>query len=78
MYVGYYTAAQIAAKITAIESAYETVLSGGRSYRLNDSHGDIQVTRETLPNLQSQLDYWLSKYDELDQGSGIVSFEVSR
>jgi hypothetical protein len=76
--VGYFTQTQIEAKITEISSAIDVVTSGGRTYRLNDGMGDVQVTRETLTNLHNALDYWLAKYDEIGGDSGIISIKVSR
>jgi len=77
--VGYFTEEQIKQKIETISSAIDIVLSGGKSYRLNDTQGDVQVTRESLPNLQNALNYWVSKYNEIaDSNSGIISLGSSR
>jgi len=74
IYVSYFTEAAITAKITAISDAMDIVLSGGKSYRLNDTQGDVQVSRESLTNLQIALDYWLNKYSEIENsGNEIVS-----
>lgn len=79
IYVGYFSKTEISNRISKITDAIDIVLSGGKSYRLNDSQGDIQVTRESLPSLRDMLDYWLTKYDEADDDSGsIVSVEVTR
>lgn len=76
--MAYFTQEQIVSKITAISSAIDTVLSGGKTYRLNDGMGDVQVTRESLANLQNALDYWESKYDDLDGNADIISMSVGR
>lgn len=75
---GYFTQAQIETKIQSISAAIETVVAGGRSYRLNDGMGDVQVTRESLSNLQNALDYWLDKYEELDTSADIISIRSCR
>lgn len=74
----YFTESEIKAKLDSISSAMDVVLSGGKSYRLNDGQGDIQVTRETLGNLQASLTFWENKYRDLTSGSGIVSIIGSR
>jgi len=79
--VGLYSRADIIAKIVAAETAISTVLAGGKSYRLNDGQGDIQVTRESLSTLEAYRKYWESRLSELEMeadNSGIVSFEVHR
>ncbi|MDC7125766.1 MAG: hypothetical protein PQJ46_09370 [Spirochaetales bacterium] len=76
--MAYFKAEDIKSKITAIENAIDTVLTGGKSYRLNDGQGDIQVTRESLSSLQSALDYWIEKYNELDTSADIVSIRSYR
>ena len=76
--MGYLTESQITAKIDIIMSAIDVVVGGGKSYRLNDGQGDIQVTRESLTILQKSLDYWVAKHDSLTAGSGILSMQVHR
>jgi len=79
IYVGYFTEAAITAKIISISDAMDVVLSGGKQYRLNDTQGDVMVTRESLTNLQTALDYWEAKYNELSNaGAEIVSLESNR
>ena len=79
IYVGYFSEAEITAKITAISDAMDVVLSGGKSYRLNDTQGDVMVTRESLEILQKALDYWESKYNALaNEGSEIISLRSNR
>lgn len=74
-----FTTAQIESKITAISDAMDIVLTGGKSYRLNDTQGDVQVSRSSLKELQTALDYWQGKLNELEnQGSDIVSIWSSR
>jgi len=76
--LAHYTVAEIEAKITAIETAIDNVLSGGRSYRLNDSMGDVQVTRESLSALEASRRYWEERLEELQSDAGIVSIQVRR
>ena len=79
IYVGYFSEADISAKITAISDAMDVVLSGGKQYRLNDTQGDVMVTRESLKNLQTALDYWEAKLTELQNaGAEIISIESNR
>ena len=79
IYVGLYTKADIEAKITAIEAAINVVLSGGKSYRLNDTQGDIQVTRSSLKELEESRRYWEARWDELDEDRGqIISVRAVR
>ena len=69
-----FTTAQIESKITKISDAIDVVLTGGKSYRLNDTQGDVQVSRSSLKELNESLDYWTGKQTELENtGSGIVS-----
>ena len=76
---GYFSLEQIETKITAISNAIDVVMSGGRSYRLNDGQGEMQVTRDTLTNLHTALDYWLEMYNRLsDTSSNIVSIRSTR
>jgi hypothetical protein len=76
--VSYYTVDEIKAKITEVEEAISKVLSGGRTYRLNDGMGDVQVTRETLANLKSYRNELIAEFNDLVDDAGIVSIEVSR
>ena len=79
IYVGYFDEAAITAKIIAISDAMDVVLSGGKSYRLNDTQGDVMVTRESLKNLQDALDYWEAKLTVLQNaGAEIISLESTR
>ncbi len=79
IYVGYFSEAAITAKIIAISDAMDVVLSGGKQYRLNDTQGDVMVTRESLKNLNDSLDYWEAKLSEIQNaGAEIVSLESSR
>ena len=79
IYVGYFSEAEITAKIIAISAAMDVVLSGGKQYRLNDTQGDVMVTRESLKNLQDALDYWETKLTELQNaGAEIISLESTR
>ena len=79
IYVGYFTGAAITAKIIAISAAMDVVLSGGKMYRLNDTQGDVMVTRESLKNLQDALDYWEAKLNDIQNaGAEIVSLESIR
>ena len=76
IYVGYFSSAEITAKIIAISAAMDVVLSGGKQYRLNDTQGDVMVTRESLKNLQDALDYWEAKLNEIsNSGAEIISLE---
>jgi hypothetical protein len=79
--LSYYSRSDIISKIQDYETAISTVLSGGKSYRLNDGQGDIQVTRESLTTLENHRKYWESRLNDLEMeadNSGIVSFEVHR
>jgi hypothetical protein len=76
--VSYYTADELKSQIDAVQAAINTVISGGRSYRLNDGMGDVQVTRETLANLKSYRNELIAEYNDLVGDAGIVSIEVSR
>jgi hypothetical protein len=76
--VSYYTADELKSQIDAVQAAINTVISGGRSYRLNDGMGDVQVTRETLANLKSYRNELIAEYNDLVDDAGIVSIEVSR
>jgi hypothetical protein len=78
LYVSYYTAAELKSQIDAVQAAINTVISGGRSYRLNDGMGDVQVTRETLANLKSYRNELIAEFNDLVDDAGIVSIEVSR
>lgn len=78
LYVSYYTADELKSQIDAVQAAINTVISGGRSYRLNDGMGDVQVTRETLANLKSYRNELIAEYNDLVDDAGIVSIEVSR
>lgn len=78
LYVSYYTADELKSQIDAVQAAINTVISGGRSYRLNDGMGDVQVTRETLANLKSYRNELIAEYNDLVGDAGIVSIEVSR
>ncbi|MDC7218634.1 MAG: hypothetical protein PQJ59_01765 [Spirochaetales bacterium] len=51
-------------KISAILSAIDTVLAGGKSYSLNDGQGSQQVTRSSLSELQNSLNYWTQLYED--------------
>ena len=74
-----FTTAQIESKITKISDAIDVVLTGGKSYRLNDTQGDIQVSRSSLKELNEALDYWTGKQTELENaGSDIVSIWSGR
>lgn len=74
-----FTTAQIESKITAISDAIDIVLTGGKSYRLNDTQGDVQVSRSSLKELQNALDYWQGKLTELENtGSDIVAIWSGR
>ena len=74
-----FTTAQIESKITKISDAIDVVLTGGKSYRLNDTQGDIQVSRSSLSELNTALDYWTGKQTELEnEGSDIVSIWSGR
>jgi hypothetical protein len=78
LYVSYYTADELKSQIDAVQAAINTVISGGRSYRLNDGMGDVQVTRETLANLKSYRNELIAEYNDLVDDAGIVSIEVGR
>ena len=79
IYVSYFSEAEITAKIISISDAMDVVLSGGKQYRLNDTQGDVMVTRESLKNLQDALDYWESKFNEIaNSGAEIISLESTR
>ena len=79
IYVSTLTLVQIQAKITKILDAMDVVLTGGKQYRLNDTQGDVMVTRESLANLQNALDYWEAKASEIENaGSEIISLESTR
>lgn len=79
IYVSTITLVQIQTKITKILDAMDVVLDGGKTYRLNDTQGDVMVTRESLTNLQTALDYWEAKCNEISNaGAEIVSLESTR
>jgi hypothetical protein len=78
LYVSYYTADELKSQIDAVQAAINTVIAGGRSYRLNDGMGDVQVTRETLANLKSYRNELIAEYNDLVDDAGIVSIEVGR
>ena len=74
-----FTTAQIESKITKISDAIDVVLTGGKSYRLTDTQGDVQVSRSSLKELNESLDYWQGKLTELEnEGSDIVSIWSGR
>ena len=76
--MGYFTKAQVEQKIQKIIDALDAVMAG-QSYTMDSGQGRVTVTRANLTELQKQLDYWLDKYEELDDDSGsIVSVEVVR
>ena len=57
----------------------DVVLTGGKMYRLNDTQGDVMVTRESLKNLQEALNFWEAKLNEIsNEGSEIISLESNR
>jgi predicted RecB family nuclease len=78
MYVGLYTESEINAQLETLKTAINVVITGGKTYRLNDSQGDIQVTRSSLDELRKQYDFYASILDELSGDSGIISVEVRR
>ena len=79
IYVSNLTIEQIQSKITKILDAMDVVLDGGKMYRLNDTQGDVMVTRESLANLQNALDYWEAKLNTLQNaGSEIIGLESTR
>ena len=79
IYVSNFSLEQIQSKITKILDAMDIVLTGGKQYRLNDTQGDVMVTRESLANLQTALDFWEAKLNEIsNEGSGIISLESNR
>lgn len=76
--MSYYTKAQVATKITAIETAISAVLTG-QTYSMDTGQGRISYTRASLGELQKQLDYWVAKWEELDDDRGaIASYEYKR
>jgi hypothetical protein len=62
------TAAEIQTKLNNISAAIDIVLSGGKSYSLNDGQGVMSVTRSSLKELNSAYDFWNSKLSELSSG----------
>lgn len=76
IYVSNFSLEIIQSKITKILDAMDVVLTGGKMYRLNDTQGDVMVTRESLKNLQDALDFWEAKLNEINNsGSEIISLE---
>lgn len=76
IYVSNFSLEIIQSKITKILDAMDVVLTGGKMYRLNDTQGDVMVTRESLANLQTALDYWNAQLNEINNaGSEIISLE---
>ncbi len=74
--MAYLSDTEIKSKLDAISTAIDTVLSGGKSYRLNDSQGDIQVTRSSLKELRDMYSFYEAMlYEDVD---GIVSIKVGR
>lgn len=74
-----FTTAQIESKITKISDAIDVVLTGGKSYRLNDTQGDVMVSRSSLSELNTALDYWEGRLSDLEnEGAGIVSIRSQR
>ena len=63
-YVEGVTQNQIQLKISNIMTAIDVVLSGGKSYSLNDGQGSQQVTRSSLSELQNALNYWTQLYED--------------
>ena len=76
--MGYYTAAELSAKITAIETAITAVLSG-QTYSMDTGQGRISMTRASLGELRRERDYLIAEYNEITEDSpGIVAIEVTR
>ncbi|WP_143305510.1 hypothetical protein [Marispirochaeta aestuarii] len=75
-----YTRDELIEQIKSVDSAINAVISGGKTYRLNDGMGDVQVTRESLPNLKTYRDHLAERLNDLDyeNTAGIVSIEVTR
>ncbi len=67
------TAEQIQIIIDNHVTAINTVLTGGKSYTLNDGQGIMQVTRETLNKLNESLDFWNNKLLDLSAQGNFVS-----
>jgi len=74
--VSIFTEAEIRQKITNISKAIDIVLSGGKSYSLNDGQGSQQVTRSSLAELQTALNYWKDELEEITGTCDVVSLEV--
>jgi len=72
------TAEQIQTIIDNHITAINTVLTGGKSYTLNDGQGIMQVTRETLNKLNQSLDFWNNKQSDLSAEGNFVSLRSVR
>ena len=71
-------AAEIQTILNNISAAINTVLTGGKSYTLNDGQGTMAVTRSTLSELQRAYDFWTAKLNELSGSGQIISIRSVR
>ncbi len=73
-----FTRSEILETLADLKTAIKVVVTGGKSYTLNDGMGTQQVTRSSLRELQSAIDYWTSELRELDGTGNILSVGVRR
>ncbi len=75
------TSTEIKAKITALETAIETVQLG-QSYKLDTGQGIQSVTRADLSDLIRLLSFWEQKYEkalaEESGDTGILAVQFRR
>ncbi|MDA3958381.1 hypothetical protein [Oceanispirochaeta sp.] len=75
--MGYFTQAQIEAKLTLYSEMIDAI-ANGQSYSFNDGHGVMSVTRSSLSTIEQSLQLWERRYDALNGSGSIVSWRSSR
>ena len=75
--MGYFTEAQIIAKLTLYSDMIDAI-AAGQSYSFNDGHGVMFVSRASLPAIEKSLQLWERRYDNLSSTGSIVSWRSTR